>query len=210
METTIKRTNILDIIANNADVYVARQHKDLFDGQRHVQRNKVVAVLVTPFCEIREIILSTDKMESGAMIYYARPKDIFASVNDLINDNPVCTEISKDYLNEKYGLDRPLYYLDPYNEIKTTPMKERVGHVNLVTDEVTFKFSVENMFLTEEELKASRPDLFSPKTKVRLTKTYELELAEEDAQALVETPEEYGNHYPLDDSDATVSAEIVE
>lgn len=112
--------------------------------------------------------------EATDTIFCKDASRVYASKQDLLNYHSIEDEVDIHWLREKFGLKRPLYYIDHKGEIETQDHEDRIDTINLVTNEVTYRYGMDGFFFTENELKASRPDLFPETVKVRVTKEYTL------------------------------------
>lgn len=207
METDIKRTSILDIINNNAEVYFPVKNPAFYEEEYEIKKGEIVSVLVNTNGEIGRYSVILQREGATDTLFCKNICSVYASKQDLLNRLPLSDKVDLNWLREKYELKRPIYYIDHENRIASNVHEMRIDHINLVTDEVTYRWDMDGYFFTEEELKASRPDLFPPKTKVRVTKTYELEADKEDAEILVNDPSGF---HPYIDKEVSTTAEIID
>lgn len=183
---TPKRTNILEIINSNADVFTTLTSDNHYKGSCDICKRKVASVLVDTNGDIKTIILTnvTGSVTADSTLTYAPTSNVFASVGDILNSNPICNNVDRQYLIDEFGINRPVYYLDHKNEIGQDYFSSYISRINLVTGEITYRYnsSLKNYFFSQEELKASRPDIFPPKAKVKVTKEYILSVNESELE----------------------------
>ena len=207
METSVKRTSILDIIRNNAEVVILHNHPQCYQDTYDVHKCKLASVLVNTKGKVCKPVALTRDGINGSFIYKS-VGNIYATEGDLLNENPIYEDVDVEWLKAEYEFDRPVYYIDHRNQICNEPHGTYIRHINLITGEITYEYNMTPKFFTIEELKASRPDLFPPKKRVRITTILDVEVNEKDAKELMEFPEVYSQNY--DDSDAKISAEIID
>lgn len=182
---TPKTTSILDIIASNADVFTTLTSNNHYNGSRDICKRKVASVLVNPDGKIVSLILSntTGGVTTDTTLTYVPTNNVFASIEDILNDNPICNYVDRQYLIDRFGINRPIYALNDKNKIYQVIFGSYISCINLITGEITYKYgSMDYFFFSQEELKASRPDIFPRKAKVKVTKEYILSVNEDELE----------------------------
>lgn len=198
MELQRKRTTITEIIANQAPVFVYAQHASFYTRHSEIRKKKVVGALYRPNGALVKLLLSDNmKPTIGDQVMHITPHDrIYASVDDLVNENPISIDsLSSDEVDKMsadYLLPERLYFIGHRDKVDFVSKSSQVEHINLVTGDVVYLNTNTEFFDTEKEAMASRPDLFPPKVKVKVTRTITTEVdSEEEAQRLIERADDY-------------------